>query len=127
MLLAVNIESLAEQLVEQPDDLARLERLNKAAQLVRTLPFEVNLWKTQNICYKILDAYCPNFEEKAKLGDQDAQEWLRQFTILAENFLLRVPVCPVNRKPAYGPKTGKPLVNMPTANLSDSIQSGVRL
>ncbi|MGD0401165.1 MAG: hypothetical protein ABSC04_19930 [Syntrophobacteraceae bacterium] len=27
-----------------------LEMLNKAAQLVRTLPFEVSLWKTQNIC-----------------------------------------------------------------------------
>ena len=100
LLLAVNIESLAEQLREQPFDLSRLERLNKAAQLVRTLPFEVNLWKTQNICYKILHAHCPNFEEKSGLGDQNAQEWLRQYTILAENFLLRVPICPVNSKPA---------------------------
>ena len=96
LLLAINIESLAEQLLEQPDDLARLERLNKAGQLVRILPFEVNLWKTQNICYKILQAHCPTFEEKAGLGDQDAAEWLRQYTILAENFWLRVPTCPVN-------------------------------
>jgi hypothetical protein len=102
LLLAVNIESLAEQLVEQPDDLARLERLNKAARLVRTLPFEVNLWKTQNICYKLLHTHCPNFEEKAGLGDQNGQEWLRQYTILAENFLLRVPTCPVNSQPANG-------------------------
>ena len=71
-----------------------LEMLNKAAQLVRTLPFEVNLWKTQNICYKILQAYCSNFEKEARLGDQNAQEWLRHYTVLAENFLLRVPVCP---------------------------------
>jgi hypothetical protein len=102
LLLAVNIESLAEQLLEQPDDLARLEKLNKAAKLVRTLPFEVNLWKTQNICYKLLHAQCPNFQEKAGLGDQNAQEWLRHCTVLAENFLLRVPVFPVNRKPANG-------------------------
>jgi len=102
LLLAANIESLAEQLSAQPGDLSRLERLNKAAQLVRTLPFEVNLWKTQNICYKILQAHCPNFEEKAGLGDQNAQEWLRQFTLLAENFLLRVPTCPINSKPANG-------------------------
>ena len=101
-LLAVNIESLAEQLLEQPDDLARLERLNRAAQLVRTLPFEVNLWKTQNICYKLLHAHCPNFKEKAGLGDQDAQEWLRQYTVLAENFSLREPICPVSSKPAHG-------------------------
>jgi hypothetical protein len=66
------------------------------------LPFEVNLWKTQNICYKILQAYCPNFNEKAGQGDQSAKERLRHYTVLAENFLLRVPVCPVNSKPANG-------------------------
>ena len=102
LLLATNIESLAEQLLEQPDDLSRLERLNKAAQLVRTLPFEVNLWKTQNICYKLLHAHCPNFEEKAGTGDQKAQEWLRHYAVLAENFLLRMPLCPVNGKPENG-------------------------
>ncbi len=102
LLLAANVEHLAEQLLEQPDDLSRLERLNKAAQLVRTLPFEVNLWKTQNICYKILHVNCPNFNEKAGLGDQNAKEWLRHCTVLAENFLLRAPVCPENSKPANG-------------------------
>ncbi len=102
LLLAVNIESLAEQLLEQPDDLSRLTRLNKAAQLVRTLPFEVNLWKTQNICYKILHGLCSNFKEKASPGDQNAQEWLRHYTVLADNFLLRVPICPVNNKRANG-------------------------
>jgi alpha-amylase/alpha-mannosidase (GH57 family) len=100
LLLSINIERLAEQLLEGPLDLSRLERLNKAAQLVRSLPFEVNLWKTQNICYKILHANCPNFKEKASLGDQNAAEWLRQYTVLAENFSLRVPTCPGNSKPA---------------------------
>jgi hypothetical protein len=76
--------------------------LNKAAQLVRTLPFEINLWKTQNICYKLLHAHCPIFKEEAGLGDQNAEEWLRQYTLLAENFSLRVPTCPANSKPANG-------------------------
>ena len=127
LLLAVNIESLAEQLLEQPLDLPRLERLNKAAQLVRSLPFEINLWKTQNICYKILHAHCPSFEEKAKLGDQNAQEWLRQYTALAENFLLRVPVCPVNSKPGKWIEDREVSHEYANRNLSDSIQSGVRL
>ena len=100
LLLASNIEGLAEKLLEHPDDLSCLERLNKAAQLVHTLPFEVNLWKTQNICYKILHTHCANFKEKAGPGVQNAQEWQRHYTVLAENFLLRAPVCPVNSKPA---------------------------
>ncbi|MGA7878572.1 MAG: hypothetical protein WCA08_23130, partial [Desulfoferrobacter sp.] len=91
LLLAANIEDLAEQLLEQPDDLSRLERLNKAAQLVRTLPFEVNLWKTQNICYKLLHTNWSDLKQKAESGDENAQEWLHHYAILAENFLLRVP------------------------------------
>jgi alpha-amylase/alpha-mannosidase (GH57 family) len=102
LLLAVNIESLAEQLLDRPDDLPRLERLNKAAQLVRTLPFEVNLWKTQNICYKVLHSHCPKPGEKPGPDDQNTQEWIRHYTALAENFLLRVPVCSENSKPANG-------------------------
>ncbi|MHC1725028.1 MAG: DUF3536 domain-containing protein [Syntrophobacteraceae bacterium] len=94
LLLAANIEHLAEDLFRQPEDLSLIEKLNKAAKLVRALPFEVNLWKTQNTCYKILHAHCPIFREKAALGDQNAQEWLRHYSILAENFLLRVPICP---------------------------------
>ena len=91
LLLAANIEDLAEQLLEQPDDLSRLERLNKAAQLVRTLPFEVNLWKTQNICYKFLHTNWSGLKEKADLGDQNAQEWIHNCSVLAENFWIRVP------------------------------------
>jgi hypothetical protein len=102
LLLASNIEHLAEQLLEQPDDLVRVERLNKAAQLVTTLPFEINLWKIRNICYKILQAYCPNLNEMAALGDQNAKERMRHYRVLAENFLLRVPTCPENSKPANG-------------------------
>jgi hypothetical protein len=68
-----------------------MERLNSAAKLVQTLPFEVNLWKTQNTCYKLLHTYCFDFKEKAGRGDKSAQEWIHNCTVLAENFRLRVP------------------------------------
>jgi alpha-amylase/alpha-mannosidase (GH57 family) len=102
LLLAANIENMAEQLLQQPDDFSRLESLNKAAQLVRTLPFEVNLWKTQNICYKILHARCSNIKEEAGPDDRNAKEQLRHYTALAENFLIQAPVCTVNSEPANG-------------------------
>ncbi len=91
LLLAANIERLAEELLGQPDDVSLMEKLNKAAKLVRVLPFEVNLWKTQNICYKILHTCCPDFKEKADSGDENAREWLRNSTALAENFRIRMP------------------------------------
>ncbi len=91
LLLAGAVEHLAEELLEQPDDLSLMEKLNKAAKLVRKLPFGVNLWKTQNICYNILHTNWSDFKEKAALGDQDAQEWIRNCTVLARNFWIRVP------------------------------------
>ncbi|MBI4863726.1 MAG: DUF3536 domain-containing protein [Candidatus Riflebacteria bacterium] len=94
LLLAVKIESLAEQVLEQPEDLTRMERLDKAAQLVRTLPFEVDLWRTQNIFYKILHTHYLSFGERARLGDQDAQTWLRHCRVLLDSFLLQEPASP---------------------------------
>ncbi len=91
LLLAGNIERLAEQLLEDPGDLSRMESLNGAAKLVRTLPFDVNLWKTQNMCYNLVHTYWSDFKEKADLGDKDAREWIRNCTVLAGNFWIRVP------------------------------------
>jgi alpha-amylase/alpha-mannosidase (GH57 family) len=91
LLLKVNIERLAQQALEQCEDLSCMERLNKAAKLVRTLPFEINLWLIQNICYKILHTKWADFKEKAGQGDKNAQEWIRNCTEVAENFKLRVP------------------------------------
>jgi len=91
VLLAGNIERLADQLFEQPEDVSLMEKLNKAAKLVRTLPFEVNLWKTQNICFKILHTCCSDFKEKSASGDENAREWIHHAKILAENFRIRLP------------------------------------
>jgi hypothetical protein len=91
LLLTANIERLAEQLLSQPDDLSRMERLNKAAKLVRTLPFGVNLWKTQNICYNVLHTNWPVFKKEAGMGNKDAQEWIRNCTVLARNFWIVAP------------------------------------
>jgi alpha-amylase/alpha-mannosidase (GH57 family) len=91
LLLKINIERLAQQVLEQCEDLSCMERLNKAAKLVRTLPFEVNLWQIQNICYKILHTKWTGFKEKADLGDKNAQEWISNCTEVSENFKLQVP------------------------------------
>lgn len=91
LLLSSNIERLAEELLGQPDDVSLMEKLNKSAKLVQVLPFEVNLWKTQNICYNILHSCCLDFKEKADSGDENAREWIRNSMVLAENFRIRMP------------------------------------
>ena len=91
LLLTANIERLAEQLLAQPDDVLLLEKLNKAASLVRVLPFEVNLWKTQNIYYKILHSCCSDFKQKVSSGDDNARAWIHNATVLAEELRIQLP------------------------------------
>ena len=91
LLLAANIERIAEELLGQSEDLSLMKRLNMAAQLVRVLPFDVNLWKIQNICYRILHTCYPDTKEKADSGDENAREWLNNSMDLAENYKIRMP------------------------------------
>lgn len=85
------IERLAEKLLEQPEDIARIEKLNKAMLLVRKMPFEVNTWKPQNVCFTIINTHWTRISEQADQGDGQAQEWIRHAQMLAENFDIRQP------------------------------------
>ncbi|MFH1351279.1 MAG: DUF3536 domain-containing protein [Pseudomonadota bacterium] len=49
-----NLEKMAALLSDNPEDLAQLTKLDSALDLLRSLPFKVNPWKVQNICYEIL-------------------------------------------------------------------------
>ena len=127
LLLAVNIESLAEQLLEQPDDLPRLERLNKAAQLVRTLPFEVNLWKTQNICYKILHAHCPNLQGEGRPGRPKRARMATPIHGPGREFFAAGAHMPRKQQTWQWIEDREVSHEYANRDLSDSIQSGVRL
>ncbi|MGD9819248.1 MAG: DUF3536 domain-containing protein, partial [Desulfomonilaceae bacterium] len=94
LLLAEAVQNMSEQLMKQPYDLSAMMRLNKAAKLVRSLPFEVNIWKTQNNCYNIVHTHWTEFKKKAASGDKNAHEWIHACTMLALNFWIRLPETP---------------------------------
>jgi len=91
LLIKLTIEGMAERLLENPGDLSCMEKLNKAAILSRAMPFEVNLWKPQTLCFQIIHAHWPEFKGKAVQGGNAAKEWIRQATLLAENFSVKLP------------------------------------
>jgi alpha-amylase/alpha-mannosidase (GH57 family) len=90
-VLGKTMESLADALLEMPDNLETAERLENAATALGVLPFEVNTWKIQNICFTILKEYYPGMLEKAEKGNEEAQEWVRLLDSVAEKLLIRVP------------------------------------
>lgn len=91
LLLKNTIEGMAQRFSENPSDFSCMGQLNNAAMLARAMPFEVNLWKPQTLCFKILHERWSEFKDKAGQGDADAQEWIRDATLLAENFSVRLP------------------------------------
>jgi alpha-amylase/alpha-mannosidase (GH57 family) len=89
-VLELTIEGLAEQLRDQPEEFEALQRLDTVTGLARFLPFEVSLWKAQNVYYDILQTVYPDFRKRAEQGDKGAQEWVRLFISLGDRLLVQV-------------------------------------
>lgn len=83
-------EGLGHQLMEEPRDMERLERLNTAAELIQSLPFEINLRRIQNVCYEILQRVYPEMRQEAEMGDEQSLQWTAVFQDLARKLFLKV-------------------------------------
>jgi alpha-amylase/alpha-mannosidase (GH57 family) len=81
---------LVDQLQEQPADLVLLLQLEDAVDLLPLLPFEVDIWKAQNVCYELSRTMSPVFHNRAALGDIQAAEWLEHFREVGDKLRVRV-------------------------------------
>jgi alpha-amylase/alpha-mannosidase (GH57 family) len=74
-----------ERLMESPDDLALLATTADLAAVIRAAALEVNLWKTQNLCFQMSRTIALEREARAAQGDKPAAEWLEHFHRLSEH------------------------------------------
>ncbi len=77
-VLSQTIDQVAVQYGDGPEDLDHLERLYALVEIATQLPFEVNLWKAQNVYYDVLQG-----ELGARLSDTDS-DWTRRFRELGD-------------------------------------------
>jgi len=89
-LLQQTLERMMAKLVTAPEDIDFLKELLAATEMLRTLPFPVDLWKVQNLYHEMLMSTYPEFQTRAERGDEAAQEWLNQFVSLAQQLSIRV-------------------------------------
>lgn len=87
--LQQTLEKMAERLRDQPGDYSLLAHLDEVIGLVRTLPFEVDLWKVQNIYYGLLQTVYPETSKKAGQEDGEAQSWMERFNALGDKLRMR--------------------------------------
>jgi alpha-amylase/alpha-mannosidase (GH57 family) len=85
------IERLAHRFLEHPRDSELLEQWSAMASLTEALPFDVNLWKTQNVFYDLLNSVYPTMKERAAAGDDSAARWIAIFTMLGQQLSVAVP------------------------------------
>ncbi len=84
------LERMAERFSADPDDFQLLVRLDEAVGLARLLPFEVVLWRIQNMYYNLRLTVYPAWRARAARGDGPAREWLERFHALGDKLSVRV-------------------------------------
>ena len=77
-----SLEALAQAFFDEPEDLDTLIRLRKKVRLVLSMPFEVELWKVQNLYFHTM---------KRLLGEPHPEAWLDEFLALGDDLSLRIP------------------------------------
>jgi hypothetical protein len=84
------LERLAIGLKGDPDDFSVIHKLEQATALVSRLPFGINLWKVQNICFGMVDKVYRGYQARAEPRDEQAGEWQQSFKNIAESLAKRV-------------------------------------
>jgi len=83
------LERIAGRLAAHPADLATLEKLNDAAAMARSLPFEVAFWRAQNVYYRVMREEYPAVRARAA-GEESARLWVERFRELGDRLRVRV-------------------------------------
>ncbi|HAX47121.1 MAG TPA: hypothetical protein DCX78_09900, partial [Nitrospina sp.] len=67
------------------------ESFENIVKLLVSLSFPINLWKTQNLCYQLMNKVYQEISEKGKDGNATSKQWVKRFNALAATLLIRVP------------------------------------
>jgi hypothetical protein len=80
---------MAERFAAEPTE-AHLRLLDTAASLLRSLPFQVDLWRVQNVYYGMLKNLYPKMRKSKERGDESAQALIRGFEALGQKLAVKV-------------------------------------
>jgi hypothetical protein len=84
------LERLAWAFSAEPS-LISLERFYEAAAVLERLPFSVDLWKTQNLFYHLLERHYPQQLKARSGGDDTARRWIACFQTIGRLLRVKVP------------------------------------
>lgn len=83
--LRQSLELIADSFSKQPLDFSALEKQESAVNLLKILPFNVNLRKIQNMFNTIMTDTYPEMKNKAQQKDEAAGRWVEHFIAVGRN------------------------------------------
>jgi alpha-amylase/alpha-mannosidase (GH57 family) len=84
------LENLAARCQQEPQNAEVLMHLDAAVGLINELPFEVNLWKVQNIYYEMLQTVYQEWRHGSKASRRKSKLCVKHFKNLGEKLMIRV-------------------------------------
>ena len=88
-IIKKSLEKMSERLYKNPEDISLIKHLDLFVGLILTLPFEVDLWKIQNIYYEMLQRNYPELQAKGSQGDESLQTWIAHFEALGDKLKVK--------------------------------------
>jgi len=88
-IIKKSLEKMGERLYKNPEDISQIKRLDSYVGLILTLPFEVDLWKIQNIYYEMLQRNYPELQAKGIQGDESLRTWIAHFESLGDKLKVK--------------------------------------
>ncbi|MGH9458926.1 MAG: DUF3536 domain-containing protein [Thermoanaerobaculia bacterium] len=78
-----------ERLDADPSAVANLKRLDSLLEIVSLMPFGIDVWKAQNVYYRLLQNVMPDFLDRTGNGNEQARIWLRHFRSIGDRLAVR--------------------------------------
>jgi alpha-amylase/alpha-mannosidase (GH57 family) len=84
------LERGLENISRNPMNLENLQYLRRGMGLLHRLPVSLNLWRAQNLYFKLLQEVYPQVQERAGRGEQVARSWVEAFLAIGRELSIRV-------------------------------------
>jgi len=89
--LGPSVESMAERLVEEPENLVRLEELERVVEFAERAGLVLNLWRTQNLFYGLTRTVYVDLLSRIQMGETGARTLQVAYRGLADRLRVRLP------------------------------------
>jgi alpha-amylase/alpha-mannosidase (GH57 family) len=89
-LLRRALEAMMDGLDKDSSDLSRLARIHAVILFLPALSLEVNLWRVQNLFFKVAKTGYADVSSRASAGDGDAARWIESFRRIGQGLSFNV-------------------------------------